>query len=86
VRRLSPDPALRHHSGGRRLEVIEQVARQEGFEFRVPKRHAHNPKNEPNAPKNHPRFSRKSGQDEYSSDRSANLIVYARPIRLTVDC
>ena len=67
---------------------IEQVARQEGFEFRVPKRHPRNPKNEPNASEEPILdFLEKSGQDEYfKADRSANLIVYARPIRLTVDC
>ena len=67
---------------------IEKVARQEGFEFRVPKRHARNPQNEPNPAEAAILDSlEKSGQDEYfMADRAANLIVYARPIRLTVDC
>jgi methyl-accepting chemotaxis protein len=67
---------------------IEKVARQEGFEFRVPKRHARNPQNEPNAAEAAILdFLEKSGQDEYfMADRVANLIVYARPIRLTSDC
>ena len=67
---------------------IEKVARQEGFEFRVPKRHARNPQNEPNAAEAAILDDlEKSGQEEYfMADRSANLIVYARPIRLTADC
>ena len=67
---------------------IEKVARQEGFEFRVPKRHARNPQNEPN-PAEAALLDglEKSGQDEYyMADRAANLVVYARPIRLTADC
>jgi methyl-accepting chemotaxis protein len=67
---------------------IEQVARQEGFEFRVPKRHPRNPQNEPNASEGAILdYLEKSGQAEYfRADRSANLIVYARRIRLTADC
>ena len=67
---------------------IEQVARQEGFEFRLPKRHARNPRNEPNASEGAILdYLEKSGQPEYfKADRVANLIVYARPIRLTTDC
>jgi methyl-accepting chemotaxis protein len=67
---------------------IEKVARQEGFEFRVPKRHPRNPQNEPTSAEIAILdFLEKSGQPEYFlSDRAANLIVYARPIRLTADC
>ena len=67
---------------------IEKVAVQEGFEFRVPKRHARNTRNEPTAAEAAILdFLEKSGKDEYFlSDRSANLIVYARPVRLTEDC
>ena len=67
---------------------IEKVARQEGFEFRVPKRHARNPRNEPTPSEAVILdFLEKSGQEEYFlSDRAANLIVYARPVRLTQDC
>ena len=67
---------------------IEKVARQEGFEFRVPKRHARNSQNEPNpAEAAILDVLEKTGQDEYfMADRAANLIVYARPIRLTADC
>jgi methyl-accepting chemotaxis protein len=67
---------------------IEKVARQEGFEFRVPKRHARDPRNEPTPTEAAILDSlEKSGQEEYFlSDRAANLIVYARPVRLTQDC
>jgi len=67
---------------------IEKVARQEGFEFRVPKRHARASRNEPTpAEAAILDYLEKSGQDEYFlSDRAANLIVYARPVRLTKDC
>jgi methyl-accepting chemotaxis protein len=67
---------------------VEQVARKEGFEFRVPKRHARNPKNEPTPSEAAILDSLgKSGQEEYFvADRAANVIVYARPIRLTSDC
>jgi methyl-accepting chemotaxis protein len=67
---------------------LEQVAKQEGFEFRIPKHQARNPKNEP-TPKESAilDYFDKTGKDEYVlADRSANLIVYARPIRLTADC
>ena len=67
---------------------IEKVARKEGFEFRVPKRHARNSQNEPTAAEAAILdFLEKSGKEEYFlSDRSANVIVYARPVRLTRDC
>lgn len=67
---------------------IEQVARKEGFDFRIPKRHPRNPKNEPSPSEEAILdYLEKSGQDEYfRADRSANQVVYARPIRLTADC
>ena len=67
---------------------ISVVARQEGFEFRIPKRHARNPHNEPTPEESAILDSlEKNGQEEYfAADRASNLIVYARPIRLTADC
>jgi len=67
---------------------LEQVAQQEGFEFRIPKRQARNPKNEPTAAEGAILdYFEKTGSSEYSkTDRAANLIIYARPIRLTADC
>lgn len=67
---------------------IADVASKEGFEFRVPKRRARNPQNEP-TPEEAAILDvlERTGQAEYfAADRSANLIVYARPIRLTADC
>ena len=67
---------------------IREVAQREGFEFRVPKRHPRNPQNEPTAEEAAILDAlESSGQKEYfEANRSANLIVYARPIRLTEDC
>jgi methyl-accepting chemotaxis protein len=67
---------------------IEQVAQREGFEFRVPKRHARNPQNEPTAEEAVilDRLEKTGDAEFFEADRSSNLIVYARPIRLTEDC
>ena len=67
---------------------IERVARQEGFEFRVPKLHPRNPQNEPTPTEAAILETlEKTGAEEYFKvDRAANSIVYARPIRLTADC
>jgi methyl-accepting chemotaxis protein len=67
---------------------IHKVADREGFEFRVPKRQARDSRNEPTAEESAILDALEtSGQEEYfAADRSANLIVYARPIRLTEDC
>ena len=69
-------------------KALEKVAKQEGFDFRVPKRHPRNPRNEPSAAEGLILDAlEKSGADEYFvSDRGANVIVYARPVRLTADC
>jgi len=69
-------------------KAIQSVAQQEGFEFRIPKRNPRNPKNEPTqAEIAILNYLETSGKEEYFlSDRSANLVVYARPIRLTADC
>ncbi len=67
---------------------IEKVAAREGFEFRIPTRHARNLKNEPTPAEGAILDAlEKSGKDEYFvSDRAANLVIYARPVRLTKDC
>ena len=67
---------------------ISDVAKNEGFEFRVPKRRARNPQNEP-TPEEATilEILERTGKAEYFvADRAANLVVYARPIRLSVDC
>jgi len=67
---------------------IAEVARQEGYEFRVP---AHHPRN----PNNTPRFDEEpilrllesEGLPEmFRIDDKANEILYARPIVLSADC
>ena len=67
---------------------ISDVARREGFQFRVPKLRARNPKNEPTAEETAIlQALEKTGAEEYFlADRAANRIIYARPIRLTPDC
>ncbi|MCX6954520.1 MAG: methyl-accepting chemotaxis protein [Verrucomicrobia bacterium] len=69
-------------------EAIKKVAEQEGFEFRVPKNQARNPKNTPTADEQEILKALESGkQTEYLRvDRAANQIVFARPIKLTADC
>jgi len=70
------------------MEVAGTGRAPEGFEFRIPKRQARNPANEPRpAEAAILDYFEKSGKDEYfMTDRAANLIVYARAIRLTADC
>jgi methyl-accepting chemotaxis protein len=67
---------------------IADVARKEGFEFRVPKRHPRNPQNEPTAEEAAilDVLERTRQEEYFAADRAANRIVYARPIRLTADC
>jgi methyl-accepting chemotaxis protein len=69
-------------------EAIAQAAKQEGFEFRVPKHQARNPKNNPTPEEAAILADLESGQrTEYIRvDRAANLIIYARPIKLSADC
>jgi methyl-accepting chemotaxis protein len=67
---------------------IHKVADKEGFEFRVPKRQARNPRNEPTPEESAILDTLENGGKEeyFAADKSANLVVYARPIRLTEDC
>jgi methyl-accepting chemotaxis protein len=69
-------------------KAVEKVAQQEGFEFRIPKDHPRNPKNEPTAQEEKILNELKAtGEPEYfKADAGANTIVYARPVILTVDC
>lgn len=69
-------------------EAIEQAAKESGFEFRVPKHQARNKKNLPDAAEAEIlTVLEKGDQAEYINvDRQANLITYARPIKLTKDC
>lgn len=67
---------------------IEEVAKDFGYTFRVTKRQARNPLNEPDAKESELLdYLERSGADEYFlDDEAADELVYARPIRLTSDC
>ena len=69
-------------------EAIAKAAAQSGFEFRVPKHQARNPKNNPTpAEAEILRVLEPGNLAEYIQvDPAANRIVYARPIKLTRDC
>jgi methyl-accepting chemotaxis protein len=68
-------------------QAIQKVSETEGFEFRVPKHQARNPKNNPTPEEEEILKSFEGGNDEYFRiDEARNEIVFARPIRLTVDC
>src|ERR1019366_4084016 len=69
-------------------DSITEVARKEGYEFRVA---AHNPRNSTNAPR--PDEERMLSlmesdkvPDYFAVDEKANEILYARPIILSADC
>ena len=68
--------------------VIEELCKQQNYEFRLPKHQARNPKNAP-TPEEEPilRVLEQGTQDEYFEvDEKANKLVYARPIVLSSDC
>ena len=69
-------------------EAIEKAAQQSGFEFRVPKNQARNPKNNPTpAEAEILRLLEKGDLPEYiHEDRAANILIFARPIKLSQDC
>lgn len=68
--------------------AIEQLAKAEDYEFRVPKNHARNPKNNPVGDEAEIlRLFEEKGEKEYfKEDTEKNQMVYARPIVLTQDC
>jgi methyl-accepting chemotaxis protein len=69
-------------------DAIEKAAKQSGFEFRVPKNQARNPKNNPTPDEAAILKQLEDGTvPEYIRlDESANLLVFARPIKLSQDC
>lgn len=69
-------------------KAIEELAKQENYNFRVPKRQARNPKNNPTQEEEAILdYLDKGNVDEYFiEDTASNTLVYARPIRLTEDC
>ncbi len=65
---------------------IQEVAKKEGFEFRVPKLHARNPKNNP-TPEEQAilKYFDDQKAEEYFKVENG-VMVYARPITLSTDC
>ncbi len=68
--------------------AIERVAKQEDFEFRVPKMQPRNPKNQPSEKEREIlNFLESSNAAEFTEvSEASNELIYARPIRLTQDC
>jgi methyl-accepting chemotaxis protein len=68
--------------------VIERVAKQENFDFRVPKVQPHNLKNQPTERERKIlEFFESNNASEFTEVSEANNeLIYARPIRLTQDC
>jgi methyl-accepting chemotaxis protein len=69
-------------------DSIAEVAKQEGYEFRVP---AHNPRNPKNAPRPDEErilslMENDKLPDYFYVDEKANEVLYARPIVLATDC
>ena len=69
-------------------DSITEVAREQGYEFRVP---AHNPRNAKNAPRADEEriltlIEQKRLPEYFYVDEQANEILFARPIVLTGDC
>lgn len=67
---------------------IERVAKQEGYEFRVPKKQARNPRNMPTEDELEilREFEEKGRPEFVRVDSGRNELLYARAIRLTQDC
>jgi len=68
--------------------AIDEVAKKQGYEFRVPKEQARNPKNLPTADEKVilDTIEKQKLEEYFSVDNANNQIVYARPIVLTADC
>ena len=69
-------------------DSIRTVAKEQGYDFRIPKNQARNKDNLPTAEEaDLLRVLESGSQDEYFKiDTARNEIVYARPIMLTADC
>jgi methyl-accepting chemotaxis protein len=68
--------------------AIDEMADEQGYEFRVPKVDPRNPENEPTAYERRilEQFKQGNAPDFFEVDEENNRIVYARPIKLTADC
>jgi methyl-accepting chemotaxis protein len=69
-------------------KAIEEAAKKEGYEFRVPKHQARNPKNNPTPDEDKilKLFDDGKIAEYFNVDADRNEIVYARPITLSSDC
>lgn len=69
-------------------KALEESAEKNGFEFRVPKHQARNPKNTPTAEESEILRVLESGNQTelFRVESDKNQIVYARPIVLSADC
>lgn len=69
-------------------KAIGEVAQREGYEFRIPKKHARNPKNSATADEERilGLFETNGLTEFFEVDAARNQIVLARPILLTSDC
>lgn len=69
-------------------KAIEEGAKKEGFDFRIPKRMARNPKNNPTPEEEKILDILETGDVEeyFTVDEERNEIVYARGIMLSSDC
>jgi len=90
----SPDKDLRNATIYRTIpvvaawEAIAEVAEKEKFEFRVPKHNARNPKNMPTPEEEEILKALEKGEVEeyFKIDEAKNQMVFARPIKLSMDC
>ncbi|MEI8196330.1 MAG: DUF3365 domain-containing protein, partial [Phycisphaerae bacterium] len=68
--------------------AIDEVAKNQGYEFRIAKPQARNPKNLPSADEQIilDTMEKQRLEEYFKVDQANNQIVYARPIVLTQDC
>ncbi len=69
-------------------KAIEKAAAEQGFEFRIPKHQARNPKNLPTPDEEKILSALETGSvsELVQIDEERNQLVYARPIKLSQDC
>ena len=69
-------------------QAIDKAAKENNWEFRVPKRQARNKDNEPTADEAAilDTFEKEGTAEYFKIDREHNRLVFARPIKLTSDC
>lgn len=69
-------------------QAIGEVAKKEGYDFRIPKRQARNPRNLPTADEEQilKLFETRQTNEFFQVDYAKNQVILARPIVLTADC